>query len=148
MLRNIILILALIGYLFGNVSYSFEIKNTSVSMVKLIISPKKFEEKEIIVSGFLLVKHTQVPVLYFSKESFFSKSTDYIILNDFPEKSEVRAINECGEGCYVSVYGKYEYSKYASPDDIAGFLEDISLIDFHDVSFEVMGKTDVRPIGK
>ncbi|MCV2884762.1 hypothetical protein OE749_08640 [Aestuariibacter sp. AA17] len=106
------------------------IDHVQVSLTKLTVFPEKFEAKVIIASGVLVVKTGEPPILHFSYDTFRSNTPDHIVLNSFPSEVESKALEHCNDGCYASVIGKFEYSKYNSPMDFIGFMDSVKKIVF------------------
>lgn len=107
----------------GDTYANSKFDHTQISLFKLSIHPEKYERQKLIVSGFLVMEEKETPKLYFSRDSFSSNSPDYLVLNDFPEQSLGEAFHNCSKGCFASVIGTFEYSKYNSPYDLIGFVE-------------------------
>lgn len=101
---------------------------TNISLIKLSVYPDKYEGQKIIHSGFLVVKSNEVPMLYFSKDSYLSASSDYVVLNSIPEENMDEVQANCNDGCYASALGTFYYEKYNSPADFIGFVDDVSKI--------------------
>jgi|TARA_B110000240_G_C13395979_1_gene408853 hypothetical protein len=104
--------------------------HTQISLIKLTISPEEYENHKIIVSGFLVTKEGELPKLYFNSDSYKSNAPDYIYINDFPKEKLTIALKNCVEGCSASIIGVFAFSKYNSPLDLIGFMDDVRKVVF------------------
>lgn len=123
-----IFILILCIFFTAVISANTKNDRTNISLIKLSVYPEKFEGQNIIHSGYLVVKANEVPMLYFSKDSYISASPDYVVLNNIPDRNMEEVVANCNEGCYASALGTFYYQKYNSPEDFIGFVDDVSKI--------------------
>ncbi len=95
-----------------------------VSLIKLTVTPHKFEGKSILVSGYLVFSEGDPPSLYLNKDASLMHSSDYLVLDQI--KNEELIFNKCKLGCFASFVGVFEYSKFNSPKSFIGVIEKIS----------------------
>lgn len=112
------LYLTLFFALLPQVAMSYE-GYKSVSFIKLTMTPKKYDKKKVIVSGFLVTGRNEPSRLYSTKDSYFSQGPDFLLLDPISEENYLLCSKK---DCFVTLTGEFKFSGYGSPTTFTGGL--------------------------
>lgn len=122
------IVFLLLSIISSEIAATTKYSKSKVSLIKLIIEPSEYEGHDIISSGFMIVASQQITKLYINKDAFYANSPDYLVVDGLPDENRTEIISSCQGGCFVSVLGTFEYSKFNSPVDLIGVIENTQKI--------------------
>lgn len=94
-----------------------------ISMIRLISDPELYDSSSIILKGYLEVPGSGAAKLFINKTAFDINGPEYLIVEFGGEYAEWARKSS---GCYVSITGLFQYSKYNRPMDFIGVIEKVA----------------------
>ena len=92
---------------------------SEVSLIQLSIKPEEYEGKLVLASGYFVTSRGDPNMLYLSKDSHLSHSTDYLLVD---KVNDSNFIKECNTRCYAQIIGTFTRKQYGNPGYIGGIV--------------------------
>ena len=103
-------------------------EDSHVSLIKLSADPERFEERRLMLSGYLSAENGEQARLYLNEEAFLLNSPDYVGLDFRGGSEDVYRTALTLNGSYAVLSGVFQYTKFNSPLESIGYIDLINRI--------------------